>query len=99
MSYSSRLYRAASCFNTAAYWGMIGLVLMVGAAALAAGLSDWTHVIVPLFVTCCAVNSRRLMRDLGVHPTLRVPDYAAIASMEREVYGEPFTHEVVRRRR
>lgn len=57
-------------------------------------LRDWTVVFVPLVITTGAVMHRVVMRQVYPSPPKRaVPDYAAIARMEREVYGEAFTHD------
>jgi uncharacterized protein YdbL (DUF1318 family) len=52
-------------------------------------LRDWTVIFAWLLIVTGTVAQR-----FGLRKIYRaVPDYAAIAAMEREVYGETFTHE------
>ena len=73
-------------------WVLPCIGLAVWLACLPLALRDWTVIFAPLIFTAATV-----MHQVGVRTVYRAerprPDCAAIAAMEREVYGEAFRHE------
>ena len=51
-------------------------------------MRDWTLIFVPLILTTAVVIQRLAMRKIY----RAEPDYAAIAHIEREIYGKAFEH-------
>jgi len=68
----------------------IAAVLWVEFILLA--MQDWTVIFAPLLMTAFVVAQQVGLRKVYATERPR-PDYAAIARMEREVYGETFKHE------
>lgn len=67
---------------------LMGMTAVLWALFLpVAVMRDWTVVFVPLLVTGGAVMQRVALRKVY----RAAPDYSAIARMEREIWGEPFT--------
>jgi hypothetical protein len=58
---------------------------------------DWTVAFAPLLVTTGLVLMRATMGKV-YGPAPQVPDYAAIARMERDIWGQSFEHQGVPRR-
>jgi hypothetical protein len=76
-------------FSRVMAWFIAALAILSLPFFIIDALRDWTLIFAWLLIASGAVAQR-----FGLRKIYRaVPDYAAIAAMEREVYGETFTHE------
>jgi hypothetical protein len=74
---------------------MVPMTLLIWAESLSMAFTrDWTVAFVPPLPTAGVILMGVILRaDRQAREPSRKPDYALIAAMEREVYGETFHHD------